>query len=73
MPYFEPRQISAPVEHTTARLPLIDEYDGFCQASEHSFPVPLICVSIAATTATRAERARIFPKTSCDRHFVMKW
>jgi hypothetical protein len=39
-PYFEPRRVSAPPEHTAARLPLIDEYDGLCRAVGDPFPVP---------------------------------
>jgi hypothetical protein len=39
-PYFEPRHVNAQSEHATARLPLIDEYDGLCQARDEPFEVP---------------------------------
>lgn len=36
-PYFEPQQVTTEPLYTTARLPLIDEYQGICHA--HAEPV----------------------------------
>lgn len=32
-PYFEPQQVAEQPQHATARLPLIEEYDGLCHAT----------------------------------------
>ncbi len=40
-PYFEPRSIAAEAEYgRSLRLPLLDEYDGVCHATNSPFPVP---------------------------------
>jgi hypothetical protein len=39
-PYFEPQHVNASPEHSTARMPLIDEYDGLCRTGGEPFPVP---------------------------------
>lgn len=43
-PYFEPREVTARSEDATPalgiRLPLIEEYDGFCRAGSEPFPAP---------------------------------
>jgi len=31
-PYFEPQRVVAHPQHSKARLPLLDEYDGLCRA-----------------------------------------
>ncbi len=38
-PFFEPVSVSGSPEQPGSRLPLIDEYDGFCHAKHESFPV----------------------------------
>ena len=39
-PYFEPLRIAEHPKHSNARLPLIDEYDGFCRATPDPISVP---------------------------------
>ncbi|HEY3939756.1 MAG TPA: hypothetical protein VGL97_20150 [Bryobacteraceae bacterium] len=39
-PYFEPTRVAAEPGHATARLPLIDEYDGVCRAASEAIEVP---------------------------------
>ena len=39
-PYFEPDQVIPHPEHSNARLPLIDEYQGRCRASDIPIPAP---------------------------------
>jgi hypothetical protein len=39
-PYFEPHELARTPQHTRARLPLIDEYDGLCRAAAGSVPAP---------------------------------
>jgi hypothetical protein len=39
-PFFEPRALATAPEHRTARLPLLDEYDGDCRSTSEAFPVP---------------------------------
>lgn len=31
-PYFEPQRVASDPQHASARLPLLDEYDGLCHA-----------------------------------------
>ncbi len=31
-PYFEPQRVASDPQHATARLPLLEEYDGLCHA-----------------------------------------
>jgi hypothetical protein len=38
-PYFEPRQALPQPTYPSARLPLIDEYDGVCHARTEALPV----------------------------------
>lgn len=38
--FFEPLQIASVPFHPSARLPLIDEYDGLCHVSAEPSPVP---------------------------------
>jgi len=37
-PYFEPQQIATDAQHTGGRLPLFDEYDGWCHANGERQP-----------------------------------
>jgi hypothetical protein len=39
-PYFEPRQVARDGQDIQGRLPLFDEYDGWCHASGLAQPVP---------------------------------
>ena len=39
-PYFEPQQATHQPQHASARLPLLDEYDGLCHATEEAAAVP---------------------------------
>jgi hypothetical protein len=39
-PYFEPQRIADHPQHSNARLPLIDEYDGSCRAMPEPLAVP---------------------------------
>ena len=39
-PYFEPQRVAANRKSTSARLPLIDEYEGLCHATEPCSNVP---------------------------------
>ena len=39
-PYFEPQAVAEHPRHSSARLPLIDEYDGSCRAAPEPMPVP---------------------------------
>lgn len=39
-PYFEPQRVAAHPEHTNARLPLIDEYEGLCHARVEPVAAP---------------------------------
>ncbi len=38
-PYFEPRQAVTEPSKPNARVPLIDEYDGLCRATQDALPV----------------------------------
>lgn len=40
-PYFEPQGVARDPQHANARLPLLDEYDGLCHASEEPLAIPL--------------------------------
>lgn len=40
-PFFEPQTVAIAPQHSRARLPLIDEYDGLCRAAAEPFGVPL--------------------------------
>jgi hypothetical protein len=33
-PFFEPREVAADAHYPKARLPLLEEYDGFCHAAD---------------------------------------
>ena len=39
-PFFEPERISLDPSHPTARVPLLDEYEGACHAGEAALPAP---------------------------------
>jgi len=39
-PFFEPRRLVGNPRHPGARLPLLDEYEGFCQAGAAPVPAP---------------------------------
>jgi hypothetical protein len=39
-PFFEPQALASDPAHPHARLPLLDEYDGVCQAAADAFRVP---------------------------------
>ena len=39
-PYFEPQAVAAAPQHASARLPLLDEYDGVCRAHPEPIPAP---------------------------------
>jgi hypothetical protein len=39
-PYFEPQRVVAQPQHSSARLPLIEEYDGACRAAMAPLAVP---------------------------------
>ncbi len=39
-PCFEPERVAPDRQHTKARLPLLDEYDGLCHAGGHPEPAP---------------------------------
>jgi hypothetical protein len=39
-PYFEPRRALAAAQSAKGRLPLIEEYDGFCRAAAEPFEAP---------------------------------
>lgn len=39
-PYFEPQNVSRDPRQANARLPLIDEYNGFCRAAPEPFAAP---------------------------------
>jgi hypothetical protein len=38
--FFEPQRVAADARHPRTRLPLIDEYDGFCHAAPERVAVP---------------------------------
>jgi hypothetical protein len=40
-PYFEPQRVAPDSLHATARLPLIEEYDGLCHARPELIDAPL--------------------------------
>ncbi|HEX4749192.1 MAG TPA: hypothetical protein VH302_06575 [Bryobacteraceae bacterium] len=39
-PFFEPQRALRPSTQSGGRLPLIDEYDGMCHATDSSVPAP---------------------------------
>lgn len=39
-PYFEPHAVARTPQHANARLPLLQEYDGFCRATAEPFTAP---------------------------------
>jgi hypothetical protein len=39
-PYFEPQRVVASAQHTSARLPLIQEHEGLCRASPEPVEAP---------------------------------
>jgi hypothetical protein len=39
-PFFEPQQPAHPSSHTSARLPLLEEYDGLCHATGEATAIP---------------------------------
>ena len=39
-PYFEPQRVAADPQHATARLPLIEEYEGACRARPEPVSAP---------------------------------
>lgn len=58
-PFFEPRRLAGNPRHPGARLPLFDEYEGFCQAGT----APVI-----APEAVRFEHCnRGYSRGCCDR------
>ncbi len=39
-PYFEPQRVATDSCHASARMPLIEEYDGICHSQEEPISVP---------------------------------
>ncbi len=74
-PYFEPQRVAPDPQHSSARLPLLNEYEGLCHASGEALAAPSAlrfrCCNHGYSTGC-CDRFPVADVRSCLRYNVAK-